>query len=163
MPDRSVQCPRCGRLVDVPVSGERVHCACGQKFRFDPASPEDADQDSQPLILDLADDQQPADVPANEVRCPRCGRTVRVPTTGEKAWCACGQKFRFDTPEGPPPEAPEEGDAAAREVECPRCGEAVAVPTTGEKVRCGACGQKFRFDVPEEQAGGASKGPPVLE
>ena len=153
MPDRTVRCPRCGATVDVPTTGEKVRCACGQKFRFDTANGDaGGEQAEAPLIFDLADDGQGGQPPVNEVRCPRCDRMVTVPASGEKVRCACGQKFRFDVP-APEPGAvePEPEEPPANEVRCPRCGSMVRVPTTGEKVRCGECGQKFRFDVPDEE------------
>ncbi len=157
MPDRTVKCPRCGRMVDVPTTGEKVHCTCGQKFRFDPAPGDEGDgQAEAPLVLDLADENGgDAEPSVREVRCPRCGTMVDVPTTGEKVHCReCGQKFRFDRAsdagaEGSAPaDAEPVGEGAGREVRCPRCGTLVDVPTTGEKVWCSECGQKFRFDAP---------------
>ena len=190
MAERTVTCPRCGRKVDVPTTGEKARCpGCGQKFRFDAASaPEPPPEDARPAAT-------PPPLPGKrEIHCPSCRRVVDVPTTGEKVLCpGCGRKFRFDGPPlpetGAPPELPEPEDEtpeeppaeqepaageaadakdtddaeapAASKVTCPRCGQEVDVPTSGEKVRCPGCGQKFRYDASAEPDE-APAGPPPL-
>ena len=122
-PTVAVPCPDCGKTVLVPVSGDKVFCACGRKFRLDTSqdSPKPAEAEPLPEIrppeLPRASAAEPpalpsaaAAVPANEVKCPRCGRTVLVPLTGEKVHCqGCGQKFRFEAPAARP--RPEESAA----------------------------------------------------
>lgn len=162
MDERSVECPRCGQRVQVPTSGDKVRCVeCGQKFRFDVAPSDTADDPAQDLVLDLAE-RSPEDQPeTNEVRCPRCAETVDVPTSGEKVRCpGCGQKFRFDVPPAKPADEP--AGEPANEVECPHCGSRVRVPTTGEKVRCEKCGQKFRYDRPPEKPAKEGQEKPLL-
>ena len=139
-------------MVDVPATGEKVRCECGQKFRFDTSAGDTTDEQGEaPLIFDLdpGEGDERSASPDSEVRCPRCGNTVSVPTTGEKVRCSeCGQKFRFDVPADAAAKGlGEEAAPRVSEVRCPGCGAMVSVPTTGEKVRCSECGQKFRFDV----------------
>ena len=108
MAERTVKCPRCGDMVQVPTTGEKVRCtACGQKFRFDtppaepPERPAATDNDAAPAPLPHAP------TPTTERPCPRCGRTVEVPITGEKVRCpGCQQKLRYEAPPAPAP-APE--------------------------------------------------------
>jgi len=162
-PTKEVSCPECGARVLVPLTGEKVHCACGRKLRF--AAPQDVPADA-PVPVEVLDARAaeggpaPPTVPTKEIACPDCGKSVHVPLTGEKVYCACGRKFRF---EAPPAEvlahdAPTPPPGAANEVKCPRCGGTVMVPVTGEKVRCPGCGQKFRFEAPP--APKAAEAPP---
>jgi len=132
VPAPSVKCPRCGQMVAVPRTGEKVRCTgCGQKFRFEvpkpPAPPplpvepgtsqEELDRADTPPPAGAADtDEAPTPPPeappgaASEVRCARCGGTVQVPLSGEKVRCpGCGQKFRFEVPK--PPQPPPPGEA----------------------------------------------------
>ena len=111
---RQVRCPQCGRMVQVPTTGEKVQCpGCGRKFRFEaPPPPEDVPETK---LEGREPPEAPAAMPAaapepsqpeaagpgeaDEVKCPRCGGMVRVPTTGEKVHCpGCGQKFRYEGP-----------------------------------------------------------------
>ena len=113
-PTTGLPCPRCGEIVQVPTTGEKVRCpACGQKLRFDPtaAGPPGAPPGPPPGgEPDTGDPAPTEETAAKDIPCPRCGRMVEVPTTGEKVRCpGCRQKFRYEAPPAPepPPELPE--------------------------------------------------------
>ncbi|HPD14398.1 MAG TPA: DUF1080 domain-containing protein [Planctomycetota bacterium] len=121
MPEQSVKCPRCGQRVAVPTTGEKVLCpGCGQKFRFEaprPAAPPPLPPGPAPPQDELDLEDTPPPQGTREVRCPECGKGVQVPVNGEKAFCGCGRKFRFEAPAEkaaaspgvtPPPLAPPE-------------------------------------------------------
>lgn len=102
VPEQSVKCPRCGQMVAVPTTGEKVLCpGCGRKFRFEaprPAAPPPLPPTPAPSQDELDLEDTPPPQGTREVRCPACGKCVQVPVNGEKALCGCGRKFRFEAP-----------------------------------------------------------------
>ncbi|HUT35957.1 MAG TPA: family 16 glycoside hydrolase [Planctomycetota bacterium] len=174
---REARCPACGRTMQVSATAEKVRCPCGHKFWLDGSAGDSADRDAPteaPLPVEMLGDEAPTPPPmpaqaaapaTKEVTCPDCGKAVQVPLSGEKVYCACGRKFRYEAPAAKPAErerpaeeplavealgdeVPTPPPSAANQVKCPRCGGTVMVPTSGEKVRCPGCGQKFRFEAP---------------
>lgn len=89
-----MRCPRCGEEVGLPTSGQRTTCpGCGQSYRLDLA------EEARPAAAPppLPEGEEPGTEDVREIDCPRCGRAVSVPTSGEKVRCpGCGQKFRVD-------------------------------------------------------------------
>ncbi|MBM4038144.1 MAG: DUF1080 domain-containing protein [Planctomycetes bacterium] len=164
MAEQTVKCPRCGQMVAVPTTGEKVHCpGCGQKFRFDtpktvtitplPIAPPPAEAKAAPS----------PSLETQDVQCPDCGAVVRVPVSGERVFCACGRKFRLDVAERPP-ELPLPSDPDAplpvlpslllgQDVRCPDCGKVLHVSAMADKVRC-PCGRKFWIDALTDRSGG---------
>jgi len=126
VPEQSVKCPRCGQRVAVPTTGEKVLCpGCGQKFRFEAprsAAPPPLPPSPAPSQDELDLEDTPPLQGMREVRCPECGKGVQVPVNGEKAFCGCGRKFRFEAPAeraaavppsvAPPPLTPPESKPA---------------------------------------------------
>ena len=153
MAERNVPCPRCGEMVRVPTTGQKVRCTrCNQKIRFDPEVSKCRDvAASEPPPL-----AQPADEDGAE---PPPLPSPTLPSNGPPAPPDL-PKPRLDGPDAKVGDASEGGE---RRVPCPRCGETVWVPVTGEKVRCPQCSQKLRFE-PEVPAGKevADAGPPPL-
>ncbi len=159
MAEQTVKCPRCGQMVAVPTTGEKVYCTgCGQKFRYETPkavaiSPVPAAPPPEP----------PPPLETRDVQCPDCGKVVRVPVSGERAFCACGRKFRLDVGERPA-ELPLPSDPDAplpvlpslllgQDVRCPDCGKVLHVTAMAEKVRC-PCGRKFWLDALADRRGG---------
>ena len=148
MTERTVKCPQCGQMVQVPVTGEKVRCpGCGQKFRFDlpPLPPMGVSAPPPPLPP-----AEPPPLPETKVSGPLPETKISGPPPEAKA-PEPPPLQPLPTPAAPPLPAP----PPANEVRCPRCGSMVQVPLTGEKVRCPGCGQKFRFEVPAGSAAGA--------
>ncbi|MEJ7593113.1 MAG: CFI-box-CTERM domain-containing protein [Planctomycetaceae bacterium] len=80
MPNDSLTCPDCGRLVEFDVDSEAM-CECGKSLRR--IVPSEKSQTSGVEVFLLA--------------CPKCGsqRQARGEWIGKTDVCECGQKYRF--------------------------------------------------------------------
>lgn len=76
----SVNCPDCGRLVELD-GGEEIVCICGRSLYRNLTSKEALKDDREVFLL----------------ACPKCGsqRKVRGEWIGKTDLCECGQKYCF--------------------------------------------------------------------